>query len=197
MSEPETNEPSMREQRATGKRRKVWVYAIPALVLLVLAAFFYRGLQLNPTYIESPLIGRQAPEFTLPALKNPSEQIGTDDMAGQYALLNVWATWCVGCREEHAFLLQLADAGMPIYGLNWKDERDAALDWLATLGDPYVLSAADTVGDVAIDYGVYGAPETFLLGPDLMILHKHLGPLNAAIWERDFVPAIEADRAGG
>lgn len=192
MTGPDTN--GTPEQGTARKRRQVWIFAIPALVVLILAGFFYRGLQLNPTYIESPLVGQPAPQFTLPGLKDPSESIRTEDLAGRYALFNVWATWCPGCREEHDFLLQLADSGVPIYGLNWKDERDAALEWLVTLGDPYVLSAADTVGNVAIDYGVYGAPETFLLAPDLTILHKHLGPLGPAIWERDFVTSIEAHR---
>ena len=172
----------------------MWRYAVPIVAFTILAGFFLRGLSLNPGLIESPLIGKPAPEFSLPALTNPSLQVGTKDLAGQIALLNVWATWCVECRHEHDFLLQLARSGMPIYGLNWKDERDLALEWLATLGNPYVASAVDAVGDVAIDYGVYGAPETFLIGPDLTILEKHLGPLTPAIWERKFVPVIEAQR---
>ena len=174
----------------------MWRYAIPVVVLLVLGGFFYRGLFLNPTYIESPLIGKKAPEFTLPALENPEATVGTADIAGRYALLNVWATWCIECRHEHNFLLSLEKSGIPIYGLNWKDERDAALEWLDVLGDPYVVSAVDDIGDVAIDYGVYGAPETFLIGPDLTILAKQLGPLNAAIWESKFAPLIESRHHG-
>lgn len=175
----------------------MWRYSIPILVLFVLGAFFARGLYMNPTYIESPLIGKQAPEFSLPNLKDRSERVGTADMAGDFALLNVWATWCVECRHEHEFLMELSRSGVPIYGLNYKEEtREAPLDWLRVLGDPYVASASDEIGDVAIDYGVYGAPETFLLGPDLTILHKHLGSLTRPIWERDFVPIIEAHREG-
>lgn len=170
----------------------MWRYGIPVLVLLVLGGFFFRGLSLNPTYIESPLIGKTAPEFALPGLENPEATVGTEDISGQYALLNVWATWCIECRHEHDFLLSLAHSGIPIYGLNWKDETDVALEWLEVLGDPYVASAVDEVGDVAIDYGVYGAPETFLIGPDLTILAKQLGPLNAAIWESKFAPLIES-----
>ncbi|HUF72921.1 MAG TPA: DsbE family thiol:disulfide interchange protein [Gammaproteobacteria bacterium] len=170
----------------------MWRYAIPVVLLLVLGAFFYRGLYLNPTFVESPLIGKPAPEFTLPDLENPEGTVGTEDIAGRYALLNVWATWCVECRHEHDFLLSLAESGMPIYGLNWKDERDKALEWLEVLGDPYVASAVDEIGDVAIDYGVYGAPETFLIGPDLTILAKHIGPLSTAIWEARFAPLIES-----
>jgi cytochrome c biogenesis protein CcmG/thiol:disulfide interchange protein DsbE len=169
----------------------MWRYAIPAVLLLVLGGFFLRGLNLNPGYIESALIGKPAPAFSLPDLESPSEFIATADMAGQYSLLNVWATWCVECRREHGFLLELAQSGIPIYGLNWKDERPAALNWLDVLGDPYVASAVDYSGDVGIDYGVYGAPETFLIGPDLTILQKHLGPLSPQIWESKFVPLIE------
>jgi cytochrome c biogenesis protein CcmG/thiol:disulfide interchange protein DsbE len=160
----------------------------------VLGLFFYRGLYLNPGYIESPLIGRQAPEFSLPDLENPVASVGTNDLAGQVSLLNVWATWCIECRHEHDFLLQLARSGMPIYGLNWKDDQAAAIEWLETLGDPYIASATDQIGDVAIDYGVYGAPETFLIGPDLTILQKHLGPLTPAVWEAKFAPVIESIR---
>lgn len=184
----------MSDQDNVSKRRRAWVYAIPALVLLVLAGFFYRGLQINPGFIESPLVGQRAPDFSLPGLKDPSETVRTADMAGQYALLNVWGSWCPECYHEHAFLTQLADAGMPIYGFNFNDEREAALEFLETMGDPYVTIAEDAVGNVAIDWGIYGAPETFLLSPDLRILHKHIGPLNPAIWERDFIPAIEAHR---
>ena len=169
----------------------MWRYAVPVIALFVLGAFFYRGLHLNPGYVESPLIGRTAPAFSLPDLERPTLSVGTADMAGKMSLLNVWATWCVECRHEHDFLLSLAEAGIPIYGLNWKDDRDAALEWLDVLGNPYVASARDVIGDVAIDYGVYGAPETFLLGPDLTILQKHLGPLTPSIWEAKFASLID------
>jgi cytochrome c biogenesis protein CcmG/thiol:disulfide interchange protein DsbE len=109
------------------------------------------------------------------------------------ALVNVWATWCGGCRQEHGFLMQLARSGaIPIYGINWRDNRPEALRWLEQLGDPYEFSAFDADGRVGIDWGVYGAPETFLVSPEGIVLHKHLGPLNAAIWQEDFVPLIEA-----
>jgi cytochrome c biogenesis protein CcmG/thiol:disulfide interchange protein DsbE len=167
-------------------------YAIPLILLAVLVAFFQRGLFLDPTSVESPLICQTAPEFSLPDLENPSRQVSQQDLGGRMTLLNVWATWCVECRHEHEFLIELARSGVPIYGLNWKDERDKALAWLDQLGDPYVASAFDDVGDVAIDYGVYGAPETFLVGPDLTILAKHLGPMTPAIWEDKFMPVLAA-----
>lgn len=170
----------------------MWRYAIPVVMLAVLGGFFLRGLNLNPRIIESALIGKPAPEFSLPSLLEPAEIIESADLAGRYSLLNVWATWCVECRREHGFLLELEASGIPIYGLNWKDERAAALEWLEVLGDPYIASAVDISGDVGIDYGVYGAPETFLIGPDGTILEKYLGPLSRTTWEALFVPLIEA-----
>jgi cytochrome c biogenesis protein CcmG/thiol:disulfide interchange protein DsbE len=108
-------------------------------------------------------------------------------------LLNVWATWCPGCRQEHDFLLQLArEAVLPIYGLNWRDNRPEATRWLEVLGNPYVASAFDEEGRVGIDWGVYGAPETFLIDANGIVVHKHIAPLTREIWERDFVPLISA-----
>ena len=172
----------------------MWRYAIPLALFAVLAVFLYRGLWLNPGNIPSPLVGQEAPQFTLPNLENPEQQVGSDDFAGEVALLNVWATWCIGCRQEHAYLLELSrTSGVPIYGLNWKDDRDSALDWLTTLGDPYAATAFDPLGDVAIDWGVYGAPETFLIGRDGTVLHKHIAPLTPEIWRREFLPKIEKE----
>lgn len=174
----------------------MWRYAVPAVVLLVIAGFFYRGLHLNPRALDSALIGQKAPEFSLPGLRDPGIEVGTVDFAGRFALLNVWATWCQECFHEHAYLLELASDGVPIYGLNWKDDRAAALDFLSQLGDPYVATAFDDIGDVAIDYGVYGAPETFLIGPDRTILAKRIGVMTPEIWHSQFLPIIEAHRGG-
>lgn len=179
----------------TDARSMRWAYAVPGILLAVLAVFFMRGLQLGSGYEESPLVCQPTPEFTLPDLADPSLSVGSDDLAGRMSLLNVWATWCVGCRQEHAYLLELAQSGVPIYGINWNDDRDAALAWLEQLGNPYVASAFDDVGSVAIEFGVYAAPETFLIGPDRTILHKHFGPLTPAIWARDFEPAMAAQCA--
>lgn len=171
----------------------MWRYLIPLTLFAVLAAFFFRGLGLEPGYVPSPLLGKPAPEFELPRLKDPAATLGSLDMEGQVALLNVWATWCVGCRQEHGFLVDLAESGaVPIYGLNWKDDRRDALDWLTDLGDPYVASAFDRSGEVAIDWGVYGAPETFLLDRDGTVLYKHIAPLNGDVWAREFLPRILA-----
>jgi cytochrome c biogenesis protein CcmG/thiol:disulfide interchange protein DsbE len=169
----------------------MWRYAIPIAMFAVIAAFFFRGLSLNPSYVPSPLLGKPVPEFSLPALKDPSRTIGSEDLKGKVSLLNVWGTWCVECRYEHGFLVELSrTAAIPIYGLNVKDDRANALRWLATLGDPYVESAFDADGGVAVDWGVYGAPETFLIGRNGTVLHKHISVLTPEIWRRDFLPRI-------
>jgi cytochrome c biogenesis protein CcmG/thiol:disulfide interchange protein DsbE len=171
----------------------MWRYTIPLAMFAVIAVFFFRGLSLNPSYVPSPLVGKTMPEFALPSLKNPEVMLGSENLKGQVALFNVWGTWCVECRHEHGFLVELARAGVPIYGLNLKDERDSALRWLATLGDPYVGSAFDVDGVVAVDWGVTAAPETFLIGRDGTVLHKHISPLTPQIWRRDFEPLLEKE----
>lgn len=168
----------------------MWRYFVPVIVLGVLAAFFYGGLGMNPSRVTSPLVGKPAPEFSLPTVRDPAMRIGSADLARQVSLLNVWGSWCVECRHEHPFLLELARSGVPIYGLNLQDDRATAVAWLDDLGDPYIASAFDADGRVAIDWGVYGAPETFLIGADGTVLHKHISPLTPAAWCRDFVPLI-------
>ena len=173
---------------------RTWRYFVPVALLGVLAAFFYGGLYLNPSKITSSLIGKPAPEFSLPTVRDPAARIGSADLKGQVALLNAWGTWCIECRHEHAFLLELARSGVPIYGLNVHDENRAqSIAWLDELGDPYVASAFDPDGRVAIDWGIYGAPETFLIGRDGTILYKHISPLTATVWRRDFLPIIQRE----
>ncbi len=169
----------------------MWRYLVPVALFATLVWFFARGLSLDPGYVPSPFVGKPAPAFSLPTLKDPSARLERSDIVGQLALVNVWATWCVGCRQEHGFLVELSrTAGIPIYGLNWKDDRSAALSWLSQLGDPYVASGFDASGDAAIDWGVYGAPETFLLAPDGTVLYKHLSPLTPQVWSAEFAPRI-------
>jgi cytochrome c biogenesis protein CcmG/thiol:disulfide interchange protein DsbE len=175
----------------------MWRYAIPLVVLALIGTFFYRGLSLNPTYVPSALLGKPIPEFSLPSLTDPDRPIGTRDLEGKVALVNVWGTWCVECRHEHGFLVELARGGVPIYGLNLRDERAAALSWLTTLGDPYVASAFDPEGEAAVDWGVTGAPETFLIGRDGTVIFKHISPLTPQVWRDDFLPLIEQQCAEG
>ncbi len=168
-------------------------YLLPGLVFLVLAGFFWKALFLDPSIVPSPLIGKPAPAFELQDLRQPEQTFAMTDMLGQPAVLNVWATWCAGCRQEHSFLMQLARSGeVPLYGMNYRDERPKALDWLNRLGDPYVKVAYDPEGAGSLDWGVYGSPETFLMDPAGTVVYKHLGPLNPTIWEREFRPRIAA-----
>jgi cytochrome c biogenesis protein CcmG/thiol:disulfide interchange protein DsbE len=172
-------------------------YIAPIIVVLIMMGIFMKGLKNDPTVLPSPYIGNQAPTFDLPQLKEPSTRVSNADIAGKIVLLNVWATWCVGCRQEHGFLLALArDEVIPIYGLNWRDRREDALQWLAQLGDPYIASGFDGDGRAGIDWGVYGAPETFLIAADGTVLYKFLGPLGPEVWRQEFEPRIR-ELAGG
>lgn len=166
-------------------------YIVPAAVFAVLIGFFYFGLSRDKEALPSPLIGRPAPIFDLPRVEDPAQRISNRDFAGRMYVLNVWATWCVGCRQEHEALVAIAQRNeVPIIGLNWRDDLAQAQRWLSVLGNPYVASGFDAEGRVAIDWGVYGAPETFLVGPDGRVLFKHVAPLDLTIWERDFLPRI-------
>jgi cytochrome c biogenesis protein CcmG/thiol:disulfide interchange protein DsbE len=168
----------------------MWRYVVPLVIFLGIGLLFFRGLSLNPNYVPSALVGKPVPTFSLPSVTDPDDTVSTATLAGRVSLVNVWGTWCVECRHEHAFLVELARAGLPIYGLNVKDDRAAAIDWLARLGNPYVSSGFDPDGKAAIDWGVTGAPETFLVGSDGTILHKHISPLTPRIWQRDFLPLL-------
>ncbi|MGI9235816.1 MAG: DsbE family thiol:disulfide interchange protein [Woeseiaceae bacterium] len=169
-------------------------YVLPLIAVIALILFLMVGLTRgDPKALPSPFIGKPAPEFELPTLKDLETTVGSADLAGNFALVNVWATWCVGCRAEHSFLLELENSGsIPIYGINWRDTRPEALRWIQQLGDPYVASGFDGTGRVGIDWGVYGAPESFLVSADGVVLHKHLGPLDRTAWERDFEPLINS-----
>ena len=166
-------------------------YLLPLGVFVALVALLAVGLGLNPREVPSPLVGKPVPEFTLPELRDPEKSLSRADLAGRPSLLNAWATWCVECRREHPLLVEIAQSGaVPVYGLNYKDERSAALTWLERLGDPYVASGFDADGRVGIDLGVYGLPETFLVDAEGTIVHKHIGPIDRDIWEREFVPVL-------
>jgi cytochrome c biogenesis protein CcmG/thiol:disulfide interchange protein DsbE len=168
-----------------------WRFLLPAIAFAVLVGFFVVGLQRDPGNIPSPLIGKAAPAFSLESLGDPAWKVGTADFTGRPWLLNVWATWCGGCRDEHATLLAIArENRLPIVGLNWRDDRALALGWLTQLGNPYVSVAYDPEGRTAIDWGVYGAPETFLIDGEGRVVRKHVGPLTMDIWRRDFEPLL-------
>ena len=166
-------------------------YLTPLVLFLALAALLYKGLALNPREVPSPLIGKPAPEFTLPELKDTSKKLSHTDFQGKVSLLNVWATWCVSCRAEHPLLMQLARQGVTIYGLDYKDSREDAQRWLQRFGDPYVANAFDADGRVGIDWGVYGTPETFVIDQQGIIRHKHIGPLTEEAIQREILPLIQ------
>ena len=164
-------------------------YAIPLVLFLGLVAFLAIGLGHDPHEVPSPLINKPAPAFKLSQLKDSSKTFSGEEMRGKVWLLNVWASWCISCREEHPLLLQYARSReLPIYGLNYKDKRDDAQSWLAELGDPYVLSVSDLDGRVGIDYGVYGAPETYLIDRNGIIRFKHIGPVTPDVWQKTILP---------
>lgn len=175
----------------------MWRYLIPGTLFAGLVVIFWLGLQRDPTLVPSPLIGKPAPEFSLPTLADPSVNVGRQDLLGKVSLVNVWGTWCGGCRQEHETLVQIArESGIPIIGINWKDDPDLARRWLSTLGNPYVAVGVDQEGRAAIDWGVYGAPETFLVGPDGTVLYKHIAPMTPEVWQQEFMPRIAAARGG-
>jgi len=174
-------------------RSPVWRVLLPIGVFGLLVAVFVAGLGKDPTLVPSPLVGKAAPEFSLPRLDDPSQTLSRSDLLGKTSLVNVWGTWCSGCRQEHDTLLALArDSGIPIYGINWKDDQQLAREWLATLGNPYVAVGVDQDGRTAINWGVYGAPETFLIGPDGTVLYKHIAPLSLDVWREQFLPRMAA-----
>lgn len=167
-------------------------YFLPLVVFLVMVGFLFAGLSLNPRQVPSPLIGKPAPVFQLQQLHDPEKVLSSQDNMGKVWLLNVWASWCVACRDEHPLLVQLANAGIvPVYGLNYKDNRDTALQWLKQFGDPYAVSVVDPEGRVGIDYGVYGVPETYIIDKQGIIRHKQIGPVTVKSMEETILPLVK------
>ncbi len=164
---------------------------LPLVVFGALAGFLAIGLTLKPREVPSPLVDKPLPAFQLPQLAAPSTTFSPQDMQGKVWLLNVWASWCVACRQEHPLLVDLAKSGtVPIYGLNYKDKRDDALGWLTQFGDPYLASASDTRGHVGIDLGVYGVPETFVIDKAGVIRHKQIGPITPEVLRDTILPLM-------
>jgi len=169
----------------------MWRLLIPMTVFVAIAGFLYAGLALNPQLVPSPLINKPAPEFDLPTVNDPSKRISREQLLGQEYLLNVWGSWCVACRDEHPTITAVAESGqIPVFGLNYKDARENATRWLAQFGDPYVASAHDLDGRTGIDFGVYGAPETFLVDAEGNIRYKFIGVLTPKIVEEEIWPLV-------
>jgi cytochrome c biogenesis protein CcmG, thiol:disulfide interchange protein DsbE len=167
------------------------LFILPALVFVVVGVGLAIGLTRDPSVLPSALIDREVPAFELPPIEGRDESgFSSADLVGEVALVNVFASWCVPCRVEHPLLMALAKQGVPIYGINYKDPPGQALNWLDELGDPFVKIGADRGGRVAIDWGVYGVPETFVIDREGRIRHKHVGPLMARDLERDLLPLL-------
>ena len=167
-------------------------HAVPLAAFVLLAVLLGVGLKLKPREVPSPFIGKAAPAFQLPQLADTSKTFSPADMQGKVWVLNVWASWCAPCREEHPLLVAVArDKGIALVGLNYKDDPRAAQEWLLKLGDPYLTTAIDRDGRVGIDYGVYGVPETFVIDQAGIVRHKHVGPLTQEAWSRDVWPLIQ------
>ena len=168
--------------------KKFW---IPIAAFAVLGILLARGLSLDPRKIPSPLVGKPLPAFSLPTLENPGRKVANTDLRGQVVLINVWASWCAACRQEHPLLMELAQRQVvPVTGLNYKDQRPDAEQMLRTMGNPYGINLVDADGRVGIDWGVYGVPETFLIDKSGIIRFKHIGPITRESWERDLAPLI-------
>ena len=168
-------------------------FLIPLVAFAALVFVFAVGIRRSPDVgkIDSPLVGNAAPSWQLPMLTDTRRTIGSSDLRGRWYLLNVWGTWCASCRDEHDQLLAIQRASqIPIIGIDWMDDDSQALEYLARLGNPYSTVAVDHGGRVAIDWGVYGAPETFLVNPSGVIVYKHIGALTPDVWRREFAARL-------
>ncbi len=173
----------------------MWRYFIPIALIVILMAFFWRGLYLHPGVIPSPLIGKSIPVFSLPGVDGPSTALDSKDFHGHVSILNVWATWCIPCRDEHPVLVDLSKQKVvTIYGLNYKDKADDAKQLLQMQGDPYTLDGFDPKGAVALNFGVYGVPETFVVDANGVIRKKYVGPLTDSMLKSSLIPLVESLR---
>jgi len=165
---------------------------LPFIIFAMILFLLWRGLGLRPNQVPSPLINQSAPEFSLPDLLDAKKSVTHKEFAGHVTFVNVWATWCVSCAEEHRALLQLAqDAHIEFLGLNYKDDTIAAKKWLQQYGNPYKRVAVDSDGQAAIDWGVYGTPETFVIDKKGVIRYKQVGPIDNDAWEKTLKPLVE------
>lgn len=172
-------------------------FLLPLAVFAAIVAFLAVGLGLNPREVPSPLIGKPAPAFALARLDDPSQKVSREDLLGKVWMLNVWASWCAPCREEHPLVIDIARRQLlPVYGLNYKDSGPAARSWLANLGNPYAATLVDTDGRVGIDFGVYGVPETFIIDRQGVVRLKHTGPLTPDVVRQRIEPLLKELNAG-
>ncbi len=168
-----------------------FLFIIPLTAFVALLAYFAIGLRQDPSAIPSVLINKPAPIFDLPPIEGRETGLSTDDLKGKVSLINFFGSWCVACRIEHPLLMELSAAGeIPIYGIDWKDPPGAGAAWLERFGDPYTKIGNDAVGRVAIDFGITGAPETFVIDKEARIRFKYAGPITPQIWEEDIIPVI-------
>jgi cytochrome c biogenesis protein CcmG, thiol:disulfide interchange protein DsbE len=173
-------------------------FALPVAVFALLVVVLAIGIKHSPDkgVIASPLIGKPAPQFSLPSLKDATHTVSSTTLRGRWYLLNVWGSWCGTCREEHRMLLEVRQSGrIPLVGLDWKDDDAQALSWLAQLGDPYEVVAVDHDGRTAIDWGVYAAPESFLVNPEGIVVYKCMGELTPEIWQKEILPRLPQAQA--
>jgi cytochrome c biogenesis protein CcmG/thiol:disulfide interchange protein DsbE len=164
---------------------------VPVAIFAVIAVFLGIGLTLNPREIPSPLVGKPVPEFSLPAVKGRTLGLAASDLRGEVSVVNVFASWCTACRDEHPLWMELSRTrAFPLHGLNYKDAPDDAARWLDELGDPYVRTGADRNGRVGIDWGVYGVPETFIVDKNGVIRDKVIGAITPKIVEERLLPTV-------
>lgn len=170
---------------------KRWMLLAPLVLFLAMAALLYRGLYLDPSELPSALIGKPFPAFSLPAVQD-GKPLTRNDLLGKPALVNVWGTWCVACRVEHPVLTKLAEQGVVIYGVNYKDVNADAVKWLSEFHDPYQLNINDEAGSLGLNLGVYGAPETFLIDAKGVIRYKHVGVIDQTVWREKLAAQYQA-----
>jgi cytochrome c biogenesis protein CcmG, thiol:disulfide interchange protein DsbE len=181
----------------SASRRRL-LLALPATGFVAVAGVFALGLNRDPSLLPSTLIGKKVPEFDLPPVKGRTLGLSSTNLLGEVSLVNVFASWCVACRAEHPIFMRLArEKTVPVHGLNYKDAPDDAAQWLNTMGDPYTRTGADLDGRVAIDWGVYGIPETFVVGADGTIAYKHIGAITEEALEKAILPLVERLRKDG
>ncbi|MDX1900785.1 MAG: DsbE family thiol:disulfide interchange protein [Gammaproteobacteria bacterium] len=165
---------------------------LPLVIFLLIAGLLFRGLKLHPDRIPSPLIGKSVPDFSLPTLNNANQMITQTIFAGHVTLLNVWASWCEACRYEHPYLIQIAeDPQLTLIGLNYRDETDHANEWLKQMGNPYKTVLVDESGTAAIDWGIYGTPETFVIDKKSHIRYRQIGAIDETAWRTVLKPLVE------